>query len=42
VLLDILLLLLLFSLIIHLHWDKNKAKFQAVKEAGYNFKLEVR
>ena len=27
---------------LHLHWDKNKAKFQAVKEAGYNFKLEVR
>ena len=25
-----------------LHKDKNQAKFQAVKEAGFNFRLEVR
>ena len=23
-------------------WDKNQAKFQAVKDAGFNFRLEVR
>ena len=27
---------------LQLHWEKNQAKFAAVKELGYNFKLEIR
>jgi type III secretory pathway component EscU len=27
---------------LELHKDKNQAKFQAVKEAGFNFRLEIR
>lgn len=27
---------------LQLHWDKNQAKFAAVRELGFNFKLEIR